>query len=194
MSGVTTKGRELLLELKRSEWLPPYNDDGCRRVIEEMGAMYDEIRATLESEAYDPENVDDGITTGLVVHHQSLLRSKRCIIAYLSHRLEKVKQLRWETGAMIPQAHQRVLSGKESDFFRAYDGMLTSYQTAIGMDLTSDLTPPKELCVEVRVVEDCGEIMTDNGEVHLERGTTHFLRRADVEHLIRQGKLQQLDV
>ena len=56
------------------------------------------------------------------------------------------------------------------------------------------VTPPKELCVEVRVVEDCGEIMTDNGEVHLERGTTHFLRRADVEHLIRQGKLQQLDV
>ena len=53
---------------------------------------------------------------------------------------------------MIPQAHQRVLSGKESDFFRAYDGMLTSYQTAIGMDLTSDLTPPKELCVEVRVL------------------------------------------
>ena len=55
-----------------------------------------------------------------------------------------------------------------------------------------DLQPPKDLYIEVRVVVDCGEIMTDTGSVNLEAGTVHFLRRSDVEHLIRQGMLEQM--
>ena len=54
------------------------------------------------------------------------------------------------------------------------------------------MQPPKDLYVEVRVLKGCGEIMTENGVVNLEVNSTHFLRRADVEHLIRQGLLQQL--
>jgi GINS complex subunit 1 len=54
------------------------------------------------------------------------------------------------------------------------------------------LQPPKELFVEVKVMEDCGEIMTENGPVQLSRGTTHFLRRSDIVHLIRQGKLEHM--
>lgn len=104
----------------------------------------------------------------------------------------------------------------------------------LNLDLTADLQPPKELHVEVRVLNDCGEIMTDHvssrqassdvplqadsfplsahllvremfkyllsrrwsllqGSVKLDRGTTHLLRRSDVEHLVRQGLLQELE-
>lgn len=31
------------------------------------------------------------------------------------------------------------------------------------------------------------------GSVKLDRGTTHLLRRSDVEHLVRQGLLQELE-
>ena len=56
-----------------------------------------------------------------------------------------------------------------------------------------DMNPPKELHIEVRVKEDCGEIFTDTGVVSLKKNTTHFLRRSDVEHLIRQDVLEQIN-
>ncbi len=79
-------------------------------------------------------------------------------------------------------------------FFGAYDRCLGNYMRSFPeLDLTTDLHPPKDLFIEVRVLQDCGEIMTDNGAVTLEKNSTHFLRRTDVEPFIRQGMLAQLD-
>jgi len=44
------------------------------------------------------------------------------------HRLDKVRELRWETGgAVIPTHLQRKLSAKESEFFASYDKLLSEY-------------------------------------------------------------------
>lgn len=40
-------GRDLLVELQRSDWLPPYNEDGVRGVLAEIQALYDELKDTL---------------------------------------------------------------------------------------------------------------------------------------------------
>jgi GINS complex subunit 1 len=55
-----------------------------------------------------------------------------------------------------------------------------------------DVSPPKELMVEIRVLQDCGEIFTDSGPVNLERNTTHYLKRSDIESFIRQGLVEQV--
>ena len=48
--------------------------------------------------------------------------------------------------------------------------------------------------MEVRVLRDCGDIITDSGStVHLQKNTVHHLRRTDVELLIRQGYLEQTE-
>jgi len=47
--------------------------------------------------------------------------------------------------------------------------------------------------ISVLVREDCGEVMTQNGPVRLELHSRHYLRRSDVAHLIRQGKLEQVE-
>ncbi|CAM9487477.1 unnamed protein product, partial [Sphacelaria rigidula] len=153
------------------------------------------------------DEIPDPVKVSLVVHHQALLRNKRCLLAYLKWRADRwgkvdpantqvaesnlamITQLRWETGPVIPQELQQSLSARERDLFNAYDGILTNYAEGLNLDLTADLQPPKELHVEVRVLSDCGEIMTD----HLERGTTHLLRRSDVEHLVLHGQLQELE-
>ena len=59
-------------------------------------------------------------------------------------------------------------------------------------DLTTDINPPKELMVEIRVLQSCGEIYTDSGAVNLERNTTHYLRRSDIEPYIRKGFVEQI--
>jgi hypothetical protein len=56
-----------------------------------------------------------------------------------------------------------------------------------------DQEPPKSLHVEIRVLEDCGEIMTDRGPVRLARNTQHHLRRSDVAMLIKRGKVEQIE-
>lgn len=45
------KSRDLLIELKRSDWLPPYNEDGVRSVLTEIQALYDELTDTLGGRA-----------------------------------------------------------------------------------------------------------------------------------------------
>ena len=55
-----------------------------------------------------------------------------------------------------------------------------------------DVSPPKELMIEIRVLQSCGEIFTDSGNVNLERNSTHYLRRSDVEPFIRKGMVEQV--
>jgi GINS complex subunit 1 len=109
------------------------------------------------------------------------------------NRLDKVKALRWAAGSVIPsKALKDKLSGSEVSFFNRYDKLLGNYMTRCGVDLSADLTPPKNLFVEVRVLASgLGEIQTETGSVNLEQGTTHYLRRADCVTLILQGKLRQ---
>ena len=95
---------------------------------------------------------------------------------------------------MLPdRVRHDTLSARENDYFGSYSQILTEYCESVELDLTSAIEPPKELFIQVRVMVSCGEIMTDNGPVNLsEVGSTQFLRRADVEHLIRSGSLEHV--
>ena len=81
---------------------------------------------------------------------------------------------------------------RESEFFSDYNKGLGAYMDAVGMDLSTDLHPPKELYIEVRCLEDIGEIATEEGTINLEKDSQHFVRRSDVEPLIRQGLLHHI--
>ena len=84
------------------------------------------------------------------------------------------------------------MSGPESHFLNEYNKILGAYCDSIELDLTADVKPPRDLYIEVRVLRDCGSVLTDSGSVALRPGTAHFLKRSDVEHLIRQGALEHI--
>ena len=101
----------------------------------------------------------------------------------------RIRGLRWETGVVVPESiRQGTLSTRELDYFSEYNELLNEYCGGLGLDLTADLQPPNKLNIEVLVLEDCGEISTENGFITLNKGTRMFVRRSDVEHLIQQGK------
>ena len=85
-----------------------------------------------------------------------------------------------------------LLSAREHDYFSEYNQVLNEYFDGIDFDLTADIKPPKELFIEIRVLENCGEILTENGVVNMVQGSRACLRRTDVEHLIRQGKVEHV--
>lgn len=59
---------------------------------------------------------------------------------------------------------------------------------------SQDQKPPKDLFIEVKVLQDYGRVMTDQGEINLRKNSVHFVRRHDVELLIRQGVVEQREV
>jgi len=54
------KSKDLLVELKRSDWLPPYNEDGVRGVLAEIQALYDELTDTLGGRTTVSAEMEDG--------------------------------------------------------------------------------------------------------------------------------------
>lgn len=128
------------------------------------------------------------------------------------HRLQKIKDIRWDLHtAVLPEGVKENLSTNEAAFFEAYHQILSEYMDSVGLDLTvvccwnvlallfmltvcKDLkTPPKDLFIEVRVKSGGGSIVTDRGNtLVLDPNTTHFVRRSDVEALIRQGVLEHV--
>lgn len=76
------------------------------------------------------------------------------------------------------------------------------YNQSVGLDLTSNIEvsnfylfisnillsfvikkPPKDLLIEIRVLQTCGIIMTENGPVSLDKGSTNFLRRLFINNI-----------
>ena len=215
------RGRDLLLELKRSDWLPPYNEEGVRGTIEEISLHYKEVKdmaqttetiaaaaaASLTSkrtaDPKQPHQIPLQVKPAFLLHEASIQRNKRCLLAYHMYRLEKIQQLRWDscTSSILSPQHRSILSEAEIEFYSQYDELVSSYCTNRNMDAvfsSSSATPPSEddYFVEVRVATSgIGRITTEDGKsVFLDAGTTHHLRRSDVEHLIRQGVLHQLHV
>eukprot|EP01112_Ceratiomyxa_fruticulosa_P008865 TRINITY_DN229_c0_g1_i1.p1 TRINITY_DN229_c0_g1~~TRINITY_DN229_c0_g1_i1.p1 ORF type:complete len:199 (+),score=25.73 TRINITY_DN229_c0_g1_i1:231-827(+) len=188
------RAAEMLRNLKRTARLPPFDSEGMNDVVNEINALHqhviDTINDTTNEERKRPE-----ISANILVHHSCMHRNKRCMLVYLMYRFNKIKELRWETGgSVLPPETRESLSALELECFQSYDHILAEYMASVDLDLTVDLLrPPKDLFIEVRVKKDHGEIVLESGQtVNLRAHTTHFLRRTDVETLIRQGILEHI--
>ena len=53
--------------------------------------------------------------------------------------MDHVRELRWETGAVLPAHVQPKLSPRENDFFMEYTNLINDYCTDCMVDLASDL-------------------------------------------------------
>ncbi|KAG0321156.1 DNA replication protein psf1 [Dissophora globulifera] len=132
--------------------------------------------------------------TKYLVHMTPLQRNKRILMAYHYQRIEKIKELAWAFNT-LPESSRRLLSPDEIVFFNEYEKQcrnMYSSQGAIGdIDLgLGMISPPKEVFITVRVIKDCGDIVTESGAtLSLKKNSEHFVKRGDVERLITQGYL-----
>lgn len=207
-----TKARDLLLELKSSDFLPTYNEENVRAALAEISHHTDELTDLVRA-ANRNNNANDGTTNGsnnttttttpqipiesrpsMILHDASIRRNKRCLLAYHAYRIDKLRNLRWATSGTLPPAVTPLLNEAEIEYFREYDNLVCSTSLYGLMDYNSDMEPPTENFVMVRVREKgLGKIETEMcGVVELEVGTMHYLPRGDVEGLLRRGALVQL--
>lgn len=137
------------------------------------------------------EPISNIFLTKYKVHFIPLQRNKRVLMAYHRQRLDKIKEIAWAY-ATLSEETRRKLSPDEITFYNEYERHKNKYTAEFGdVDLGLDmLFPPKEIFITVRVVKDCGDIVTDSGAtLSLKKNSEHFVKRSDVERLITQGYL-----
>ena len=103
-----------------------------------MDELYGRLKE-IEGGRGDTSEIPDPEKVAMVYSHQCLSRNRRYVFAYVDHRLSKIRKLRWETGAVVPDHIAPKLSPRENDYFMEYNELLTEYCNAIQLDLTSDL-------------------------------------------------------
>ncbi|KAF9077829.1 hypothetical protein BDP27DRAFT_1208459 [Rhodocollybia butyracea] len=189
---------QLVMESRRStqtDTLLKYNDSLVRSLIREQRDL-EKAAESLES-GY---NEEQGPPPALLIIQTAISRNKRCLLAYHSHRIDRLRDLYWTVGGAMPhilsdQEIRSKLSPHEVDYIRQYNSSVMEFRSEFSheLDITASIThPPKDLHVLVHVVKDCGVIQTELGSIDFQKGQRFMVRRADIEHLIVQGYLEEV--
>ncbi|KAH7315093.1 hypothetical protein KP509_21G033600 [Ceratopteris richardii] len=190
------RGAQLCSELAQNddERLHRFDNDLFEHVIEEANEHYHQLETRMvkmQQEGLDIETTQNRDYFGALIHHLSLIRNKRCLMSYVYNRSQSVQRLRWQLGAVLPADLQDKLNYSEIEFFKNYSELLGSYMTNIDLDLTVDSTPPKDPYIQVRVMDDLGEVLLDDQATTLLRNSIHLMKRTEAEPLISQGLLEE---
>ena len=187
---------QLIIESRRStqtDTLLKYNDPMVRSIIREQRDLEKAI-ATLDLRDGRPP------PPPLLIIQTAINRNKRCLLAYHSHRIDRLRDMYWAVGGALPhilsnQDIRSKLSPHEVDYLRQYNSSVMEFRSEFSheLDITASITnPPKDLHVLVRVIRNCGVIQTELGSIDFQKGQRFMVRRADIEHLIVQGYLEEV--
>ncbi|CAM6106513.1 unnamed protein product [Calypogeia fissa] len=172
-----------------------FNTDLFNQVVDEAKEHYGLLSESLRKIEGLPleQAIQSGDYGGGLVHHTSILRNKRCLMGYMYNRAQRIQQLRWQLGAVLPEDIQEKLSQSEKEFFKRYSDILGSYMSKINLDLIVDATPPKDPYIQVRVMDNIGEMLLDDQATTLLRNSIHFMKRTEAESLVSQGLLEEFN-
>lgn len=170
------------------EGLPLYPRDLVRAVSREAQNLYQRIQALTDSHAFPSQDRLSGCS--IFVAQLCIHRNKRCLLAHQNLRANKLDQTVWAEQELSPETMSN-LSAAEQVYLREYTELVSDYKGYwTEIDLTGSLEPPKDIYVEVRVLQDAGEIQTEYGVFNLTKDSQFFVRQADVQRLIQQGFVQ----
>ena len=187
---------QLIIESRRStqtDTLLKYNDSMVRSIIREQRDLEKAIAALDLRDGRPPP-------PPLIIIQTAINRNKRCLLAYHSHRMDRLRDMYWTVGGALPhilsnQDIRSKLSPHEVDYLRQYNSSVMEFRSEFSheLDITASITnPPKDLHVLVHVIRDCGVIQTELGSINFQKGQRFMVRRADIEHLIVQGYLEEV--
>uniref|UniRef100_A0ACD5TFP2 Uncharacterized protein n=1 Tax=Avena sativa TaxID=4498 RepID=A0ACD5TFP2_AVESA len=107
------------------------------------------------------------------------------------NRAETIQSFRWKIGSVLPHEIQEKLHFSEKEYFKNHSAAIKSYISEMDIDLTVDMVPPKDPYIQVRVLEDIGEVSLGDHSISLTKNSLHFLRRTEAEQFISQGLMEE---
>lgn len=198
-SSSLTCSSELIRDYRRSkQFLSEYDKLGVQRVVDASNALYQDIQTVTEPYKQRNERVPADLLASLISHSQCLQFHRRCGLAYLNARLDRIRQLWWDSdGAIEPHGRHAseydAMSGQEKSFLEDYGKMVVALMDDTGLTLTERPLPPTSLYSRVRVLADHPPVLgSDGSQLELRRDTMKRIRRTDAERLCRSGVVQHI--
>ncbi|KAL3920050.1 MAG: hypothetical protein SGPRY_005399, partial [Prymnesium sp.] len=164
-----------------------------RAVIEKMGALFSESTAIQRLPDADIQSKEGRVAP--LVYLLTMMRNRDCLMCYMRTRMQRIEDMRWDVAGALGPEELQLLSVHERRYANEFNNLLSAYQAANNIDLTRDHDPPSDnLYIRVNVLQDIGQFVGPESGVNidLKRGDLSYLRRGDVEHLVRQGTVQQV--
>ncbi|XP_010429994.1 PREDICTED: probable DNA replication complex GINS protein PSF1 isoform X1 [Camelina sativa] len=199
------KGYQLLKDFASGEkgQLKPFNSKLFDETIEECDQNHHLLQSLIrkmQQEDLDVPNNRNADHYGALIHHLSLMRNKRCLMAYVCNcrynRAEIVRDLAWRVGLELldlPSEIQEKLTSLEKEYFKNHSVALKSYMGKVGIELNVDMVPPKDPYIKVRILDDIDEgIVLSDKTTNFARHSMHFLKRTDAEPYIARGQMEEL--
>ncbi|KAI9429127.1 GINS complex Psf1 component [Lactarius indigo] len=181
---------QLVQESRRStltDTLLKYNDSLVRTVIREQRNLEELIDNAIAAQA-------DNAALRATRPRSCSTRPPSCATSAVCSR--HVLGARAALPALLADGDLRArLSPHEVDFLREYNASVMDFRGDFSaeLDVAASVThPPRDLHALVRVVRDCGVIQTELGTIDFRKGQRFMVRRADIEHLIVQGYLEEV--
>ncbi|BAT92733.1 hypothetical protein VIGAN_07155300 [Vigna angularis var. angularis] len=177
--------------------LVSFNSDLFQQVVAECSQHLLELQSLIrkmEEERLDIQTVRNADYYGALIHHLTLVRNKRCLMAYVYNRAEIIRNLLWKIGHVLPQEIEEKLSHAEGEYFKKHSAALKYYMSKVMVDLTVDMIPPKDPYIKVRVLDDIGDgiLLSDDKTANFACHSMHLLKRTDAEQFISRGQMEEL--
>ena len=183
----------MVASLKRAQWLPHYDRATLRDVVAEMGELFKHLHHNLDMNRIEG-NSSSSRTAAITFLDTALRRNRQCVLAYLNHRMQKIRDLSWQhIGAndTLPEGIKERLDQEEIKYARLHQSALAQYMLDLNagdpdfpIDILTDQQPPKGTAVEI-------ELKTAGfGRAP---GSRFLARRQDVEHLILSGAARHIN-
>ncbi|XP_021906593.1 probable DNA replication complex GINS protein PSF1 [Carica papaya] len=195
------KGYQLVKEFDSGEkgQLKPFNSKLFDEVVEECSQNHLVLQSLIrkiQQEGLDVQTTRNADHYGALIHHLSLTRNKRCLMAYVFNRAEIIQDLAWKVGLELldlPTEIQEKLTQSEKEYFKNHSIALKSCMGKLGIELNVDMVPPKDPYIKVRVVENIDEgIVLSDKTTNFASHSMHFLKRTDAEPYIARGLMEEL--
>lgn len=181
----------------------------------------DEFNVFIEE--YGTQAASQGPQAEMTISALTLQRNRRALLVYHQQRVDLLKDLFWSKGGSLTNAFgdgtetrkhmapadeafafeywKLCLEFKTSVYGKLADGRINAHDPAVSlMDATdllgggTEMEPPRDLLVSVRVLKDVGEVETLSGSrMTLVKGSQYYLAREDVENLVVAGALEIID-
>jgi GINS complex subunit 1 len=202
MSLYSEAGLSLCRDVKRSDsipLIPPYREDTINDIIAESRYLTKQL-SSLSQQLKSGTDSADAINVSAAIHECALRRNKRVLLVYSASRFEKLKTILWSLGCgsgsiQIPQKISKNMAPHELKLKKRYQDLIGTYRASMGdLELGSNEdVPPLDAYLEVRVLVECGQVLTEEGIVAFSKGSMHHLKLSQVEKLIKSGYLMHVD-
>ncbi|VDO90895.1 unnamed protein product [Heligmosomoides polygyrus] len=152
LEGVADQALLLLTQMKRNpDVMPPYNEEAMRACIAKMNELYSQNNEVVTRLRSQGERASRELEAVMICRNEALQHIRRCCLAYIHARAERIRSYRWRFGGVLPASIKNNLCEAEIEFFNEYCSSLAEFQAGIGengVNLLLSTHPPKALYVQ----------------------------------------------